>query len=265
MTAPDRAWAAQVTPRRAMLAILGFQIAMAVVLAGSDFLGALPQILRPGAEPALDLPVRPGDQLRRFRPGDLPGHDRTDPAPQTQTPIPDPGAMPGRLRFQIVSGATALVTGEIAPGDGARFGDWLAGVAAVERLRLHSPGGSVADALEIGRQVRAARLDTAVADGEICLSACPYILAGGVERHVAPTAIVGLHQHYFGENTVLPAFLAVEDIQRGQGAVMTYLDAMDIDVRVMAHALTTPPEAIYVLLPEELRRYRLVTGYGGGR
>ena len=36
------------------------------------------------------------------------------------------------------------------------------------------------------------------------------------------------------------------------------LDAMGIDVRVMQHAMSTPPEAIYVLLPEELRDYRIV-------
>ena len=70
---------------------------------------------------------------------------------------------------------------------------------------------------------------------------------------------MGVHQHYFGENTALPAFLAVEDIQRGQADVMAHLDAMGVDVRVMQHALSTPPEAIYVLLPEELEDYALTT------
>ncbi len=39
---------------------------------------------------------------------------------------------------------------------------------------------------------------------------------------------------------------------------MAHLDAMGVDVRLMQHALTTPPEAIYVLLPEELVEYRMV-------
>ena len=85
------------------------------------------------------------------------------------------------------------------------------------------------------------------------------MLAAGTERHVHKDGFVGVHQHYFGENIALPAFLAVEDIQRGQGAVMAYLDEMGIDPLVMQHALVTPPEEIYVLLPEELETYKLAT------
>ena len=62
---------------------------------------------------------------------------------------------------------------------------------------------------------------------------------------------------FFGQSTLLPAFVAVESIQRGQGEVMAYLDEMGIDPLVMQHALITPPDEIYVLLPEELRAYRI--------
>ncbi|MEL6809414.1 MAG: hypothetical protein AAFO97_16700, partial [Pseudomonadota bacterium] len=55
-----------------------------------------------------------------------------------------------------------------------------------------------------------------------------------------------------------PAAFAVEDIQRGQGEVMTYLDEMGIDPLLMQHALSTPPDEIYVLLPEELERYGFI-------
>ncbi len=75
---------------------------------------------------------------------------------------------------------------------------------------------------------------------------------------------VGVHQHYFDESTVLPAFLAVEDIQRGQGLVLEYLIEMDIDPRLMRHALVTPPEQIYILTPEELSDYRMVTQPAAG-
>ena len=68
-----------------------------------------------------------------------------------------------------------------------------------------------------------------------------------------------MHQHYFDENIALPAFLAVKDIQRGQGEVLEYLIEMDIDPALMRHALVTPPEDIYILLPQELTDYRLVT------
>ena len=96
--------------------------------------------------------------------------------------------------------------------------------------------------------------------GEVCYSACPYLFAGGETREIEEGASIGVHQHYFGQNTYLPAFVAVEDIQRGQGEVMVYLDEMGIDPLVMQHALTTPSDEIYVLLPEELDRYGFATG-----
>ncbi len=256
---PSHVWEGW-TVRRAMVAILAFQIGMAVALGGSDLIDALPRLfagLTPGpSAPAMDAPIAPGDQVRRFRPGDLPPRVITG-DPERQVPLPDPGDMPDRLRFSAEAG-DALLTGTIAPGDALRFAEWLETQSDLARVRLHSPGGSVQDALAIGAAIRAAGLDTVMEDADICLSACPYMLAGGLSRAVADTAMVGVHQHYFGENTALPAFLAVADIQRGQAEVMAFLDEMGLDVRVMQHALSTPPEAIYVLLPEELEEYRVV-------
>lgn len=71
--------------------------------------------------------------------------------------------------------------------------------------------------------------------------------------------MVGVHQHYFGQSTVLPAFLAVKDIQRGQAEVMAYLNGMGIDLMVMEKAMQTPPEDIYVLLPDELQGFNFAT------
>jgi len=241
--------------------ILGLQLGMAGLMFGSDLLAGWQGFSFAPDAPRIDTPVRPGDQTRRYRPGDLP-------AGPANRPFPAPTDMPERLMFEPLSrdGAAVLrATGTIAPGDGARFVAWLAeaGTAPV-LLSLNSPGGSVADALEIGRAVRAAGLNTELTGGDICLSACPYILAGGVERVVDGAGYVGVHQHYFGENVALPAFMAVEDIQRGQGQVMEFLDEMGVDPLVMRHALVTPPDEIYILLPDELERYRIVTGTTDG-
>lgn len=40
---------------------------------------------------------------------------------------------------------------------------------------------------------------------------------------------------------------------------MAYLDDMGVDPRLMQHALVTPPDEIYVLLPEQLLEYRMAT------
>ncbi|MCP1168129.1 hypothetical protein NHG85_06245, partial [Limimaricola sp. ASW11-118] len=208
----------------------------------------------PSTAPQLTEPVRPGDQTRRFRPDRLPAPPRRD-----GTPLPDTAEMPDRLRVRIEEGRMTL-TGRIAPGDAARV------ATALERAEpppatalLDSPGGSVTDALAIGRMLRDLGIGTRIGAGAVCLSACPYILAGGATRRVDESAWVGVHQHYFDQNTALPAIFAIEDIQRGQGEVMGYLLDMGIDPALMRHALATPPDEIYLLLPEEMERYRLAS------
>lgn len=232
---------------RVLVWVLFFQLA----LAGLLFWGDLRDGLRlPGfgpRAPQLTEPVRPGDQTRRFDPDRAPPGGR----PMPSSPLPD------RLTLTVVEGGKrALLEGGILPGDAERIEKQLADLAPQpEGVILNSPGGSVQDALMLGRYLRQAELTTALRSGDICYSACPYLLAAGTSRTIPDDASVGVHQHYFGESTLLPAFVAVDDIQRGQGEVMTYLDGMGIDPLVMQHALVTPPNEIYVLLPEELTRY----------
>lgn len=248
--------------RRVIRWIFVSQIIMAGILVGRDLAGAgFSSLAWPGTgAPRISEPVRPGDQTRRFSPGRLPARPSTTPVDR---PYPETGELPDRLEFATVGSGTdaALsLTGTIAVGDAIRFADHLQTLRSPpNRIWLRSPGGSVSDALAIGRAVRDAGINTAMGAVDICLSACPYVLAAGVERAVHPDAWVGVHQHYFGENTILPAFMAVEDVQRGQAEVMSYLNEMGIDPLVMQHAMVTPPDEIYLLVPEELETYKLVT------
>lgn len=233
---------------RVLMAVLAFQL----LLGGLLFIGDLQDgfsLPRMGpSSPDLSEPVRPGDQTRRFSPNRA--------VPGSSEPLPE------RLMLTVVSGGAAvLLEGEIAGGDAPRILKQIQELPeAPARAIFNSPGGSVRDALELGRALRLAGMDTEMRAGDICYSACPYLLAAGVTRSIPDTAFVGVHQHYFGESTILPAFVAVEDIQRGQGEVMRYLDQMGIDPLVMQHALVTPPNEIYVLLPEELARYGFIEG-----
>ena len=235
---------------RVLIGVLIFQLGLAVLL----FWGDLGEGLRlPGfgpQAPELTEPIRPGDQTRRFRP---------ERAPSPGQPMPET-ALPDRLVLTPVSGGrAALLEGAIEAGDAERIVKQLSELTPPpEELYLNSPGGSVRDALELGRHLRREGFHTALRDGDICYSACPYLLAAGETRTVPDSASVGVHQHYFGKSTLLPAFVAIEDIQRGQGEVMRYLNDMGIDPLVMQHALVTPPDEIYVLLPEELRRYGFI-------
>ncbi len=236
---------------RVLTAVLVFQLAIGAFLVLGDVQQA--RFALPGFgpdAPRLTEPVRPGDQRRVFNPG----RDR----PATR-PARDPGQLPDRLVLTKSDGTTYRLEGGVSEGDAERIIKLLQDTQpAPEWLILQSPGGVVGDALELGRYIRQTGINTRMLAGEYCYSACPYILMGGVEREVDEKAQVGVHQHYFGESSILPASFAVEDIQAGQGEVMLFLDEMGIDPLVMVPALTTPPDEIYVLLPQELRRYGIV-------
>lgn len=235
---------------RTLMGVLIFQLGLGGLLVIGDMRGLRLPSFGPEA-PRLTEPVRPGDQRRTFRP------DRDRPNVQ---PLRDPGQLPNRLVLTQVSGTTYRLEGGIESGDAARIADQLDTLQPQpETLILQSQGGSIADALALGRHIRRNGIGTEMLAGEFCYSACPYILAAGTTRAIDDDASVGVHQHYFGQNTLLPAAFAVEDIQRGQAEVMIYLGEMGIDPLVMTHALSTPPNEIYVLLPQELQAYGFTT------
>lgn len=242
---------------RVLQAMLGVQILLAGLIVAGDFQRALPGLFRSGTAPPAAVPVRPGDQTRRYAPRDLPSEVPAGPD------FPRSDSVPARLQFtetEALGRKTLLLEGAIEPGDSQRFAEYLDQRASLpEQIALHSPGGSVTDALEIGRAIRSAGLPTLMQSGAACFSACPYILAAGTERRVSRDALVGVHQHYFGESTLLPAFVAVESIQHGQGEVLDYLSEMEIDLRLSARAMQTPPASIYILLEEELTEFKLAT------
>ena len=255
MTTAPKIWGAG----RVLRWVFGIQLVFALILLGADLTRTLPRLISPSNAPDLTQPLGPGDQTRRYVPRDITPRQAR---PGTR-PVPSTEDMPSRLEFvdTVWNGEPVItLTGTIAPGDAARFADFIATVdPAPTTAFLNSPGGSVLDALDMGHTLRELDLTTAMTASDICLSACPYLLAAGTTRITDADALVGVHQHYFGENTALPAFLAVENIQRGQGEVMTYLDAMGVDPLLMQHALTTPPNEIYLLTPDEQERYRLTT------
>jgi len=206
-------------------------------------------------------PISPGDQVRRY--------DPTRPTPQFSNPenrpeVDMPDDLPPRLEFSLEEdpdlGTVLVMYGAIEAGDAGRLEAYLESLeAAPDTVAINSPGGAVNEALDVGRIIRARALDTRILSGMACLSSCPYVLAGGVERHVSLSGAVGLHQHYYETPGYMPVYFAVENIQRSQGATMGYLIEMGVDPGVMIHGLTTPPDDIYVLVESELLESALAT------
>lgn len=246
--------------RNGLRYVLVLQLVIAGVLVLTDVSEAVQNPFRQRVELPTG-PVSPGDQRREYR------TDRTDPTllPQYQPlDVPVPENFPTRLDFseQMVDdlGRVLLVTGQIEKGDADRFETYLSEMQdRPDLVALHSPGGTVSEALLIGRQIRAAGLSSAVLTGSVCMSACPYVLAGGVERVVSLQGVVGMHQHYYEQPRLIPVVFAVENIQKGQGETMQHLIDMDVDPSLMLYSLNTPPDQIYALVEEELVDTRIAT------
>src|SRR6266478_8384903 len=121
-------------------------------IADSDA-AATPAEITPGS-PALNLPNMLPSILAPLLPG---GDKRLMPLPQ-----PD-GAMAKPMTFELVSGGKLMATGTITPGISQSFaaevgkrGDY------VKTVVLSSPGGSVTEALAIGRLIRERKFATEV-------------------------------------------------------------------------------------------------------
>lgn len=210
--------------------------------------------------PDISDPVAPGDQTRRYTPTSVPSRGKPD---DRRQPFSLPNEM-GALEFRFVDDATygriMVLEGAINPGDSDRFLAALDEAAPrPDTIALHSPGGSVRDALAIGAKVREAALDTMIIEDATCASACPIILFSGVERFVSRGAWVGMHQSYMMDVSMVTTRQAVSEIQYLQGDVLDHTREMGVDPAVHIHAFRTPPESIYYLVEDELTEYAVAT------
>ena len=175
------------------------------------------------------------------------------------------------------------------PGTGAAFARAIADLRG-RRLPVlvSSGGGALADAAAMGQLIRQKRLVVAVArtliekcpprasacpepegqaitGGAKCASACPFILAGGVERLVGPAAMVGVHQitavtkEAAGAAARLTRVKKVYQPANADQAAETYLAAMGVGRPVMALLRATPAGRMRWLSLAEIRSSHLAT------
>jgi hypothetical protein len=154
-------------------------------------------------------------------------------------------------------------------------------------ILIHSPGGSVPDAMAMGELIRAKGLAVAVArtlitncperaptcpsgpgraisGGARCASACTLVLAGGVQRLVGPAPLVGVHQitsvvkeaEGLAHLTSIRKFYEQRDVD---AAVSAYLAAMGVGDPVMALMRKTPAASIRWVSLADLKASHLAT------
>lgn len=136
-----------------------------------------------------------------------------------------------------------LITGDIMPGDEARFGE-LSRRYPRATIYLESAGGALLAAIEIGKLVRARRHATVVLDGSNCTSACALIWIAGAPRYLGPRARLGFHASYTDEGGRM--------VETGVGNAMVghYLSQLQLSEGATVFATIASPEQMNWLTPE---------------
>ena len=205
----------------------------------------------PATSPAFTLPSLPAILSPL-----LPGSDRRlSPIPQTD------GALSKPMTFEFVGGGKLMATGTITPGISEIFAAEVTKRADyIKTVVLNSPGGSVSDALAMGRLIREKKFATEVEANKYCASSCPLMFMGGVERRAGDKASIGVHQVFAmasADNTAPRDDMS--EAQRISAKCQRYLSEMGINLQVWVHAMETPKDRLFIFRPDELKSLNLVT------
>ena len=164
------------------------------------------------------------------------------------------------------------ILGELKAGDSQRLERAFSGIADYSRnstecrksgekiwridVWLHSNGGDVDVALDMGRIIRREKGHVKVTANSKCFSSCVFLLAAGVGR--ISYGDIGIHRPYFS------ALSHAEDVSVVRAKreainkrIRAYFDEMDIPQGLLDLMLSIPPEKMKVLNDSELESFRL--------
>jgi hypothetical protein len=211
-----------------------------------------------------ELPAPELDNVPGFeQPAAAPLPD-TRPAPggRRTTPPRNDASLHGKMTFDLVAGGKLNAFGTITPGIAQAFAAEVAKRGAyIKTVVLKSPGGSVQDAIAMGRLIRKSNFATEVET--YCASSCPLVFAGGVERRVGAKAAIGVHQVFAPPQPGLAQTDEMAEGQRISATVQAYLRDMGVDLGVWIDAMQTPKERLYYFTPNELVQLKLATQAAG--
>ena len=170
------------------------------------------------------------------------------------------GAMAKPMTFSLGKNGRLIATGMIAPGSADAFAAEVnARGEYIKTVVLSSPGGSVSDALEIGRLIRTKGFATEVEKDKICVSSCPLVFVGGVKRAAGANAIIGVHQVFAPDPAEAARHDTMSEAQRVSARCQRYLADMGVDLKMWVHAMETPKDRLFIFPANELRELNIVT------
>ena len=137
-----------------------------------------------------------------------------------------------------------VIQGNIERGDYQKFLDLITKAGYIpEYLNLSSSGGSVSEALKIGRFARRALM---LSMADTCDSACVFIVMGGVGSVVNPWGEFGLHRPGFGKGhfATLTAEQALQSYERMRKAVVVYMGDMGVPANFIERIFSISPASL---------------------
>jgi len=239
--------------------LFGVIVFAAVSVVGIDYYEMLTN--SPGDEAAISSPVPASEPspslLPSIMPDIKPGKNRRIAMPKLD------GKISEKMTFELLGDGKLYATGMIYVG---AFKAFKAEVEKrggyVKTVVLNSTGGSVQDAIAMGRLIREKKFATAVENGGYCASSCPLVFAGGAERRAGDKAVVGVHQAFSPGDPGFDGARGMAEAQRISAECQKYLAEMGVDLRLWVHAMETPKDELYFLKPDEMLSLKLATQRG---
>jgi hypothetical protein len=165
---------------------------------------------------------------------------------------------PGITDFRFI-----YADGVIAQGTAERFSHFVKDkkISGGAVVIFNSLGGSVGEALEIGRLIRAAGFDTDVGtkngkDG-VCFSACSLAFLGGVRRTIGSQKLFGVHRV-----STTASLTSSEALDMGQitiGQIVEYVSYMGVKAEFVTVLTQTGSEDINLLSSQSLKDLNVTT------
>ena len=214
--------------------------------------------LRPTETSSPIQPARKDDQVRRYSP-----QTTVDFGPGGRVTLPGvpgraDGLLKGTMTFHAAGKGIISAVGFIEAGTAIRFEEFVASQAetgGVKTVYLHSPGGSVRDAIEMSRFIRESRMNTVITKHGYCASSCPLVFSGGVKRTITKPAALGVHQIFTSDSAIGTLQQGIANAQAISAEAQQLLVQMGVDPKAWIEAMATPKDKLYLFTDKEIKNF----------
>jgi hypothetical protein len=163
--------------------------------------------------------------------------------------------MPAYSMRIMRNGTEVEITGGFKYGLTEDFKKLLTAYAQIAVVHLNSVGGRIGEAIKLNQVIRQARLKTYVA--HLCASACTVAFAGGTERWVRESGVLGFHG---------PAFpgMTQEELNAIMSDQRVIMVNSGYDASFVSKALAVSSKDLWTPTLPELQAAHVITGISNG-